>query len=133
MGFFAFVGIDADTDVVAGGFDDFFVAELTVLRCGVAGSKDARDAAALRGDGHKEDGLVGAFCFGKTVFKNGIPGDAGGAELGIGFAEVFGAWSTAATLGAFTAWRLAFRRATAGRWSCWALLLGGNRAAYCDD
>ena len=41
LGFFAFVGIDADADKVAGGFDDVFLAELTVRRFGVTGSEDA--------------------------------------------------------------------------------------------
>ena len=95
LSFFAFVGVDADAHKITGGFDDVFLAELTVLRCGVAGSKDARDAAALGGDGHEEDGLVGTLGFSKAVFENGIPGDAGGAEVGIGFSEVFGARSAA--------------------------------------
>lgn len=83
LGFFALVGVDADGDEIAAGFDDFFVAELTVLRGGVTGSKDARDAAALGGHRHKEDGLVGAFGFGEAVFQNGIPGDAGCSQFGI--------------------------------------------------
>ena len=41
LSFFAFVGIDADAYKITGGFDNVFLAELTVLRGGVAGSKDA--------------------------------------------------------------------------------------------
>lgn len=38
---FTFVGVDADAHKIPGGFDDVFIAELTVLRGGVTGSKDA--------------------------------------------------------------------------------------------
>ena len=41
LGFFAFEGINPNTHIIAGGFDDLFLAELTVLRRGVARSKDA--------------------------------------------------------------------------------------------
>jgi len=41
LGLLTLVGIDADADKITAGFNHFFVAELTVLRCGVAGSKDA--------------------------------------------------------------------------------------------
>lgn len=47
LSFFAFVGIDADTDKAAGGIDDVLLAELTVRRLGVTRSENARDAAAL--------------------------------------------------------------------------------------
>lgn len=89
--FLGAVGVDADADEVAGGADDVLVAELTVLRLGVAGSEDAGDAAALGGDGHEEDGFVGAFGFGEALFELGIPGDAGVAEGEVGLAEVGGA------------------------------------------
>jgi hypothetical protein len=106
--FLAFIGIDADAHKITGRFDDVFLAELTVLRRSVTGSKDARDAAALRGNRHEKDGLVGAPGLGETVFKNGIPGNAGGAEIGFGFAKVF--WSgtsssSGATIGTLTAGR----------------------------
>lgn len=83
LSLFALIGVDADADKIAGGFNDFWIAELTVLRGGVAGSKDTRDAAALGSDGHEEDGLVGAPGFGQSIFQNRIPGDAGGSEFGI--------------------------------------------------
>ena len=40
LGFFALIGVDADADEIAGGFDDFWIAELTVLRVGVARSEN---------------------------------------------------------------------------------------------
>lgn len=93
MIFFASVGVDADADELTGSFDDFWMAELTVLRMGVARSEDARDATALGGDGHEEDRLVGAFSLGKAGGEFGIPSDAGVAEGEIRFAEIGRTWA----------------------------------------
>ena len=40
LGFFTLIGVDADADKIPGCFDDFWIAELTVLRVGVARSED---------------------------------------------------------------------------------------------
>lgn len=77
LSLFTLIRIDADAYKIAGGFDDFGIAELTVLRGGVAGSEDARDTTTLRSNGHEENGLVGALCFGQSVFENRIPSDTG--------------------------------------------------------
>ena len=90
---FRAVGVDADADELAGGCDDFFVAELTVLRVGVAGSEDARNTTALGGDCHEEDRLVRTLGFGKALGELGIPSDARIAEGEIGFSNISGAWA----------------------------------------
>jgi hypothetical protein len=106
LGFLAFEGIDANAHIIPGGFDDLFLAELTVLRRGVTWSKDARDAAAARGNRHEQDGLTGSFRFGKAVLKNGIPDDSRRTEIGFAFAQLFGTGSPAG--------RSTFRAAGAG-------------------
>ena len=40
LGFFTLIRVDSDADKIAGGFDDFWIAELTVLRVGVARSEN---------------------------------------------------------------------------------------------
>jgi len=40
LSFFALIGVDADANEIPGCFDDFWIAELTVLRVGVARSED---------------------------------------------------------------------------------------------
>ena len=40
LSFFAFIGVDADAYEISGCFDDFWIAELTVLRVGVARSEN---------------------------------------------------------------------------------------------
>ena len=90
---FGAVGVDADADELAGRCDDFFVAELTVLRVGVAGSEDAGNATALGGDRHEEDGLVRALRFGKALGELRIPSDPGIAEREVRFAEISRAWT----------------------------------------
>lgn len=82
LGFFALVGIDANADKVAGGLDDILLAELTVRRLGIPGSEDTRDASALGGGGHKENGTVRAFGLGQSVLQNGIPDESGRTDSG---------------------------------------------------
>ena len=50
---FTLVRVDADTNKLARKLDKFRVREQTVLRCGVAGSEDARDSPALGSRGDK--------------------------------------------------------------------------------
>ena len=40
LSFFALIGVDADANEIPGCFDDFWIAELTVLRVGVTRSED---------------------------------------------------------------------------------------------
>jgi hypothetical protein len=40
LSFFALIGVDADANEIPGCFDDFWIAELTVLRVGVARSEN---------------------------------------------------------------------------------------------
>lgn len=87
--FLAFVGINANANKAARGFNDVFLAELTVLRRGVAGSEDAGNSTALGRDGHEENGLVASFGFGESIGKNGIPDNTGGAGVGLAFAQLF--------------------------------------------
>jgi hypothetical protein len=47
LSFFAFIGVDADAHEIPSCFDDLWIAELTVLRVGVARSEDTRNTAAL--------------------------------------------------------------------------------------
>ena len=47
LGFFAFVGVDANTDKVAARFDNIFLGVLTVRRVSVAGSEDSGNPTTL--------------------------------------------------------------------------------------
>ncbi|HAE19973.1 MAG TPA: hypothetical protein DCG41_12215 [Verrucomicrobiales bacterium] len=40
LSFFTLIRVDSDADKITGGFDDFWIAELTVLRVGVARSEN---------------------------------------------------------------------------------------------
>jgi|GEM_PF-5229700 len=56
--FFAFIRIDTNTDELTSGFNNFWVAELTVLRTGISGSEDTRNPTTLGSHCHKKDGPV---------------------------------------------------------------------------
>jgi len=88
LGFFTFVGIDADADELAGGFDELVVAEQTVLRCCVARSEDAGDAVTLGGCGDKHDRAVAPLGFVPSGIPCGIPSDSGLTDGEVGGTEV---------------------------------------------
>ena len=78
--FFVFKGFQLDTHKIARGFDEFLFREQTVLRLGIAGSENSRDATACRGGGHEEDGAVRTFCFFESCIPGRVPHDPGIAD-----------------------------------------------------